>query len=124
MLKSYADKLQALAVFRGILADETVACLLEFLKNPSACTYGDFVAKLYVHGDSLTDFLLDTVTEDENPYMKRIAEYRKFPHTLMRPYATSLNFWSSFPALLPMKPGRLSVLTNHSQAGAPTKLIL
>ena len=79
MLKSYADKLQALAVFRGILADETVACLLEFLKNPTACTYGDFVAKLYVHGDSLTDFLLDAVTEDENPYMKRIAEYKEVP---------------------------------------------
>lgn len=92
MLKSYADKLQALAVFRGILADETVACLLEFLKNPTPCTYGDFAGKLYLHGDSLTDFLLDAVTEDENPYMKRIAEYKEVPAHIDEAVRNELEF--------------------------------
>lgn len=92
MLKTYSDKLQSLAVFRGILADETVECLLEFLKNPTANTYGDFVSKLYNHGDSLTDFLLDVVTEDENPYMKRIAEYREVPAHIDEAVRNELEF--------------------------------
>ncbi|MDE7289530.1 MAG: hypothetical protein K2N71_08550 [Oscillospiraceae bacterium] len=73
MLKEYAEKMQSLAVFRGILQEQTVAKLLNFLKEPSADSYGDFVSGLYLHGDSLTDFLIDVVTEDENIYMKRIA---------------------------------------------------
>lgn len=79
MLKQYAEKLQSLAVFRGILAEETVAKLLNLLKTPTADSYGDFVGSLYTHGDSLTDFLIEVITEDENPYMKRIAECREVP---------------------------------------------
>lgn len=79
MLKKYAEKLQSLAVFRGILREETVSKLLKLLKEPSAENYGGFVSGLYEHGDSLTDFLLDVVTEDENVYMRRIAEFKEIP---------------------------------------------
>lgn len=79
MLSEYAEKMQSLAVFRGILRDETAAKLLDFLKCPSADSYGSFLAGLYEHGDSLTDFLIDVVTEDENPYMKRIAAMEEVP---------------------------------------------
>lgn len=79
MLSEYAEKMQSLAVFRGILRRETAAKLLDFLKKPSADSYGSFLAGLYEHGDSLTDFLIDAVTEDENPYMKRIAAMEEVP---------------------------------------------
>ncbi len=79
MLKEYADGLQSLAVFRGILAEKTVAKLLKFLKFPTADNYGDFVSGLYTHGDCLTDFLIEAVCEDENPYIKRISEYKEIP---------------------------------------------
>lgn len=79
MLKEYAEKMQSLAVFRGILQEPTVAMLLKFLKEPSADSYGGFVSGLYEHGDSLTDILVDVVTEDENVYMKRIAEFKEIP---------------------------------------------
>lgn len=79
MLNEYAEKLQSLAVFRGILKEKTTAKLLKFLISPTSGSYGDFVSGLYEHGDSLTDFLTEIVTEDENPYIKRISECREIP---------------------------------------------
>lgn len=79
MIEEYAEKLQSLAVFRGILHEKTVSKLLKFLISPSAESYGDFVSGLYEHGDSLTDFLIEAVAEDENPYIKRISERREVP---------------------------------------------
>lgn len=92
MLNEYAEKLQSLAVFRGILAEKTVAKLLNFLKSPTAEGYGDFVGSLYEHGDSLTDFLIEVITEDENPYMKRIAEYKEVPSHIDEAVRNELEF--------------------------------
>lgn len=92
MLKEYAEKMQSLAVFRGILQDQTVAKLLNFLKEPSAESYGDFVSGLYQHGASLTDFLIDVVTEDENVYMKRIAEFKEIPANIDEAVRNELEF--------------------------------
>lgn len=92
MLSEYAEKMQSLAVFRGILREKTAAKLLEFLKCPSADSYGSFLAGLYEHGDSLTDFLIDTVTEDENPYMKRIAAMEEVPTRIDEAAKNELGF--------------------------------
>lgn len=92
MLKEYAEKLQSLAVFRGILQEKTVAKLLKFLKEPSADSYGDFVSGLYENGDSLTDLLIDVVTEDENVYMKRIAEFKEIPANIDAAVRNELKF--------------------------------
>lgn len=92
MLKEYAEKLQSLAVFRGILQEKTVSKLLKFLKEPSADSYGDFVSGLYEHGASLTDFLIDVVTEDENVYMKRIAEFKEIPDSIDEAVRNELDF--------------------------------
>ncbi len=92
MLKEYAEKMQSLAVFRGILQEETVSKLLKFLKEPSAESYGDFVSGLYEHGDSLTDFLIDVVTEDENVYMRRIAEFKEIPVNIDEAVRNELGF--------------------------------
>lgn len=92
MLSEYAEKMQSLAVFRGILREDTAAKLLEFLKCPSADSYGSFLAGLYEHGDSLTDFLIDIVTEDENPYMKRIAAMEEVPARIDEAAKNELGF--------------------------------
>lgn len=92
MLSEYAEKMQSLAVFRGILKDKTVAKLLDLLKCPSADSYGSFLAGLYEHGDSLTDFLIDIVTEDENPYMKRIAAMEEVPAHIAEAAKNELGF--------------------------------
>ena len=75
MLSEYAEKMQSLAVFRGILREDTAAKLLEFLKCPSADSYGSFLAGLYEHGDSLTDFLIEIAAMEEVP--ARIDEAAK-----------------------------------------------
>ena len=92
MLSEYATGLQSLAVFRGILKNETMEKLLKFLANPSADSYGDFVGSLYHHGDSLTDFLIDVIIEDENPYLKRLDEFREVPENIDRAARNELAF--------------------------------
>ncbi len=92
MLKEYADGLQSLAVFRGILAEKTVAKLLKFLRAPTADNYGDFVSGLYTHGDSLTDFLIEVVCENENPYIKRVSEYKEIPEKMYEAVRNELAF--------------------------------
>lgn len=62
------------------------------MKEPSADSYGDFVSGLYEHGDSLTDFLIDVVTEDENVYMKRIAEFKEIPANIDEAVRNELKF--------------------------------
>ncbi len=82
MLKEYAEGLQSLAVFRGILQNETISKLLILLKYPSAENYGSFVGSLYNHGDSLTDLIIETVTEDENPYLRNLAGFKEIPESI------------------------------------------
>ena len=92
MLSEYARGLQSLAVFRGILRNSTMEKFLAFLAEPSADNYGSFVGSLYEHGDSLTDFLIETVAEDENPYLKRLAEFREVPENIDQAARNELAF--------------------------------
>ncbi|MBP1561377.1 MAG: ATP-binding protein [Oscillospiraceae bacterium] len=101
MLNEYAEKLQSLAVFRGILREKTVEKLLAFLKSPTHDSYGDFVGSLYSHGGSLTDFIIETVTEDENPYMKRIAEFKEVPPCIDESARNELAFLEKLSRLTP-----------------------
>lgn len=81
-LAPYAAKLEALSVFRGILEDETVSKLLELLKDPAPVNYGEFVNSLYKRTDNLTSCILEKVTEDENPFMLRLAAYEEVPECI------------------------------------------
>ena len=101
MLNEYAAGLQSLAVFRGILKNETVGKLLTFLENPSADTYGCFVGSLYEHGDSLTDLLIEAACEDENPYLKRLVEFREVPANIDQAARNELVFLQRLSRLTP-----------------------
>ncbi len=81
-LLPYAEKLAALSVFRGILEDETVKEFLEMLREPSPESYGRFVNSLYKTTDNLTDYILGAVTENENPFMLRLAAFEEVPERI------------------------------------------
>ncbi len=78
-LTYYASRLKALSVFRGILANETVSRFCELLSEPSPDNYGRFVSSLYETTDNFTEFMLETVAEDENSFMLRLAAYEEVP---------------------------------------------
>ncbi len=78
-LMPYAEKLSALSVFRGILEDDTVKEFLAMLREPTPATYGSFVNSLYKTTDDLTDYILGAVTENENPFMLRLAAFEEVP---------------------------------------------
>lgn len=81
-LLPYAEKLSALSVFRGILEDETVKEFLEMLREPTPESYGRFVNSLYKTTDNLTDHILGAVTENENPFMLRLAAFEEVPERI------------------------------------------
>lgn len=99
MLNEYAEGLQSLAVFRGILENETIGKLLAFLSHPSAEAYGSFVGSLYQHGDSLTDLIIETVSEDENPFLKRLAEFKEVPYNIYEAVRNEIAFLQSLSQL-------------------------
>ena len=79
-LKELGLRFHALAVFRGVLADEVVrrfTALLDGLDEPQGKKldlYAAFVASLYSHGGDLGKHLLDCVLENENPAILCQAE--------------------------------------------------
>lgn len=81
-LMPYAEKLSALSVFRGILEDETVQAFLTLLREPTTANYGSFVNLLYRTTDDLTECILGAVTENENPFMLRLAAYEEVPENI------------------------------------------
>jgi predicted AAA+ superfamily ATPase len=75
----YAEQLNSLSVFRGILKDNVVKKLLILLTEKTIAAYGDFVHELYNYTDNLTEYLLNAVLEDENNYMLRLATMQEIP---------------------------------------------
>ncbi len=78
-LISYAEKLEALAVFRGILEDEAIKRFLEMLREPTPEKCGGFAGSLYKTTDDLTEYILGIVSENENPFMLRLAAFEEVP---------------------------------------------
>lgn len=72
--------MNSLAVFRNLLTDEVVSALMELLEEQAENNrfdvkkYGEFVSRLYGHGDDLSKYLLKTVLEDENFYIRAKAD--------------------------------------------------
>lgn len=75
----FAEKLRSLTVFRSLLQDEVIQRLLKLLSSPCIDSYAAFTHSLYNHTDSLTDYILNAVLEDENTFMKRLAAFEEVP---------------------------------------------
>lgn len=70
-----------LVIFKSLKEDEVVSKLLKTLRAiadgdaaSAVSDYCDFAARLYMHGDDLTDYMLKLVLENENLYMLKKGE--------------------------------------------------
>lgn len=78
-LKNLALKLKSVAVFRNLLDDVVIKALSELLDSLEHDTaeqvnkYGNFVYELYSHTDNLSKYVLNIVTDDENVFIKKVA---------------------------------------------------
>lgn len=78
-IKLLATKLKSVAVFRNLLNDDVVNALLDLLSSADADMsekvdkYAGFVHKLYNHTDNLSKYILGVVTDDENVFIKNVA---------------------------------------------------
>lgn len=74
-----AIRLRSVAVFRNLLKDDVIKALLELLASADADMsekvdkYGNFVYELYTHTDNLSKYILNIVTNDENVFIKKVA---------------------------------------------------
>lgn len=74
-----ATKLKSVAVFRNLLNDDVIKALLNLLDSTDADMsekvnrYGKFAHELYTHTDNLSKYILGIVTNDENVFIKKVA---------------------------------------------------
>ena len=78
-LKLLSIRLRAVAVFRNLLDDSVIKALSELLVSLDSDVetqvdkYGKFVYELYTHTDNLSKYILNIVTDDENVFIKKVA---------------------------------------------------
>lgn len=78
-LKLLSIRLRAVAVFRNLLDDHVVRALMNLLDSldsdvsEQVDNYGKFVYELYTHTDNLSKYILNIVTDDENVFIKKVA---------------------------------------------------
>ena len=78
-MQMLAIRLNSVAVFRNLLKDDVVSALSELLSVTDADItekvnkYGNFAHILYVHTENLSRYILNIVTNDENVFIKKVA---------------------------------------------------
>ncbi len=83
MKNIYADKLKSLTVFRNILDDEAIHKLLNLFTTPNIENYSNFVFSLYKYTDCLSDYILNSLLENENVFVKRMALFDDVPKYIL-----------------------------------------
>lgn len=72
-------KLHSITVFRNLLKDDVINALLNLLDSAECDMsvkvdrYGNFAYKLYSHTENLTKYILRIVTNDENVFIRKVA---------------------------------------------------
>ena len=90
-LKSLAAGLNALAVFRPLLADPVLAALKEYLDVPSAGRYAAFVAALYeASGGELGRHVLRLCEDSANVYVRTVGAGQTPPACMAEALAAEL----------------------------------
>ena len=78
-MQMLATRLNSVAVFRNLLKDDVVSALSELLSVTDADItekvnkYGNFAHMLYIHTENLSRYILNIVTNDENVFIKKVA---------------------------------------------------
>ncbi len=71
---------KSICIFRdltSVYADSCISNLIQALNATDGMflnLYSDSVARLYEHGDNLTEYIVNTVLDDENAYVKAVAK--------------------------------------------------
>lgn len=79
-LKSLKIGLDSLTVLRGLLEDDVISSLYEYLNNTSVFTYCNFVACLYEkNSPSLGEYIKSICENSENVYVKAIGSRKNVP---------------------------------------------
>lgn len=82
-LTDLKTRLSALAVFRQLLEDKVVKCLLAYLEEPSVSAYAEFAAELYgANKGNLSLYVKDICENNENVYVKTVGEGQEVPEFL------------------------------------------
>lgn len=106
-LKTLFSSLGALSVFRNILQKPTMKSLLAFASQSDTqpdkkmYLYGEFVNSLSGYGFSLSQFLKQSVFEDENEYVVRFANKEDIPQCLKDNALRELDIFSFLTRLTP-----------------------
>lgn len=101
-LKELEMKLSALTVFRKLLSDRVVAALTEFLKQPGAAAYAEFVACLYeANGGDLAAYIEEICLNDENVYVQLIGRGETPPEYMNACVQAELKTLQSVAELVP-----------------------
>lgn len=86
--KRLACELSAITVFRGVRDGRVLSALRLFLSENDGARrielYSNFVAELFAYGYNFTEYLIDSVSEDENEYVKLRAKDLPVPAVLKR----------------------------------------
>ena len=74
-----ATRLKSVAVFRNLLKDDVINTLQNLLDSDDADVsvkvdrYASFVHELYTHTENLSRYILTIVTNDENVFIRKVA---------------------------------------------------
>ena len=78
-INSLATRLKSVAVFRNLLNDDVLSALMNLLDSQDCSLgekvdrYGRFVHELYNHTGNLSRYILTIVTNDENVFIRKVA---------------------------------------------------
>ena len=104
-LKLLSCRISTLSVFRGILDKKEISAFLGFLKAEDICDklsfYGEFVSSLGAYDGSFSAFLKKAVCEDENVYIKAVAENKQVSDTIKANAEKELHLFSELTELTP-----------------------
>lgn len=105
-LKSYACRISALSVFRGVLKDTTLSALFDYLSSNGDLReklyfYGEFVHQVVSRGGCFSDILSRAVYEDENIYITNIAWKNDIKKSIIDNVQAELALFSELTELNP-----------------------
>ncbi len=77
-------RLSTLAVFRDLLSDSVISALLDYLNNPTAMLYSEFVSKLYkANGGNISEYVKELCENSENVYVRAIGRGDDVPQYIL-----------------------------------------
>lgn len=85
-------KLDALAVFRGLLADPVLHALYRYLKEPDFGRYSEFVSSFYkTNAVTWGDYIKDICENDENVYVRAVGQGVSVPEWIQKSVSHELH---------------------------------